>query len=197
MIITIASFKGGVGKTTTAVHLSGYLAEKNKTLLIDGDPNRSSIEWSAADNLNFTVIDERHAAKRAREFEHIVIDTKARPDEEDLKTLADGCDLLIIPTTPDALSIRATLKMLSALRALNADSYKILLTMIPPPPSHDGADAARVLRENGLDVFKTQIRRYTAYKKAALHGLLVGATKDAYAKESAGDYERFGKEILK
>lgn len=197
MIITIASFKGGVGKTTTAIHLSGYLARKNETLLIDGDPNRSSLEWAESNNLNFTVIDERHAAKRAREFEHIVIDTKARPDEEDLKTLAEGCDLLIIPTTPDALSIRATLKMLSALQTLNADSYKILLTMIPPPPSHDGADAAKILVENGLHTFKTRIRRYTAYKKAALHGMLVGETKDAYARESANDYEKFGKEILK
>lgn len=197
MIITVASFKGGVGKTTTAIHIAGYLARKDKTLLIDGDPNRSSLEWAEAGNFNFKVVDERQSAKYARDFEHIVIDTKARPEEKDLKILAEGCDLLIIPTTPDALSIKATLKMLSALQNLDTSSYKILITMSPPPPSHDGADATKVLQQNKLPVFKTEIRRYTAYKKASLDGLLVGDVKNAYAKRAWSDYQKAGKEIIK
>ena len=100
MIITIASFKGGVAKTTTAVHLAAYLQDRSPTLLIDGDPNRSATGWSRRGQLPFKVVDERQAAKYARDFEHCVIDTEARPEEEDLGALADGCDLLTFRPHP-------------------------------------------------------------------------------------------------
>jgi chromosome partitioning protein len=61
MLITIASFKGGVAKTTTAVHLAAYLQDRSPTLLIDGDPNRSATGWSRRGHLPFKVVDERHA----------------------------------------------------------------------------------------------------------------------------------------
>lgn len=197
MIVTIASFKGGVGKTTTAIHLAGYLSKKGSTLLVDGDPNRSCLDWAEAGTLPFQTVDVMQLAKHAGRSEHTVIDTKARPDEDDLRVLAEGCDLLVIPTTPDAMSLKATLKMLSALRQLNSNSYKILLTMIPPPPSHDGTDARDILTNNNLPIFKSQIRRYTVYKKAALQGLVVGGVKDAYAREAETDYQKLGKEIFK
>ncbi len=95
MIITFASFKGGVGKTTSAVHFAAYLNMLAPTVLIDGDPNRSASAWARHGNLPFKVVDERQAAKNARQFEHLVFDTKARPEQEDLKALAEGCDLLI------------------------------------------------------------------------------------------------------
>ena len=41
-IVTVTGFKGGVGKSTTAIHLATYFSEKGKTVLVDGDPLRVS-----------------------------------------------------------------------------------------------------------------------------------------------------------
>ncbi|RRR65460.1 MAG: ParA family protein [Candidatus Viridilinea halotolerans] len=196
MIITCASFKGGVGKTTSAVHFATFLQAFAPTMLVDGDPNRSASNWARHGKLPFAVIDERQATRHARAYEHIVIDTKARPDEEDLKALADGCDLLIIPTTPDALALDALMLTVKALRALGTERYRILITMVPPKPSRDGDDARQMLQEAGLPLFAQTIRRLVAFQKAALHGLPVQQVADPRAAEAWSDYEHAGREIM-
>lgn len=47
MIFACVNTKGGVGKTTTAVHLATMLARQHRTLLIDGDPQASAASWAA------------------------------------------------------------------------------------------------------------------------------------------------------
>ena len=117
-------------------------------------------EWARAGKLPFKVVDERQAALHARTFEHIVIDTKARPDEEDLRALALGCHLLVIPCTPDPLSLRALGLTVTAMKSIGADRYRVLLTVVPPRPSRDGDDAREMIEQMGLPVFQ-----------AAFHGL--------------------------
>ena len=48
------------------------------------------------------MVDEKQGVRFARQYEHIVIDTPVRPDADELKTIAQGCDILILPTSPDA-----------------------------------------------------------------------------------------------
>ena len=197
MIITVASFKGGVGKSTTSIHLATYFAldESNNVLLLDGDANRSVSNWAGRGNLPFKVADERHAAKYSRTADQIIIDTAARPNEEDLKTLAEGCDLLILPCVPDVLSLEAMMLTVEALKNLNSESYKVLLTIVPPKPNRDGDEARQSLLKAGLPLFKTPIRRFQAYKKAALLGVPVSQVSDSKSKIAWNDYQKVGQEI--
>lgn len=197
MIITVASFKGGVGKTTTAVHLAAYLQGKAPTLLVDGDANRSASAWAQRGEFPFKVVDERQGVRYAKDFDHVVIDTEARPDQDDLKALAGGCDLLVLPTTPDALALDALMLTLGALKQLGAEQYKVLLTIIPPRPSHDGDEAREMLRTNKIPTFKTGVRRYVAFQKAALAGVPVYAVNDPRSQQAWQDYMAVGKEIAR
>ncbi len=197
MIITVASFKGGVGKSTTSIHLASYFSNegKNNVLLLDGDANRSVSNWAARGNLPFKVADERHAAKYSRDADHIIIDTAARPNEEDLKTLAEGCDLLILPCVPDVLSLEAMMLTVETLKKLKSDSYKVLLTIVPPKPNRDGDEARKSLLKAELPLFDASIRRFQAYKKAALLGVTVDKVNDSKSKIAWNDYQDVGKEI--
>ncbi len=196
VIIGVVSHKGGVGKTTTAVHLAAYLSPKGKVLLIDGDANRSATGWAERGEMPFKVVSERQAAKYAADFPHKIIDTAGHLPTSELRELAEGCDQLVVTTSPDALSLDALLLSAETLQKIGSENFKILLTMCNPV-SYAADEARAAIEAAGLPVFKGQIRRYAAYQRAALLGTTVDQVSDPYAAEAWADYVTVGKEITK
>lgn len=196
MIVTVASFKGGVGKTTTAIHLAAFLQGYAETLLIDADPNQSALAWASRGELPFLVVDQWQARELPTPHGHVVIDTQARPIADDLALLAASCDLLVLPSTPDILALDALALMVEHLVKLPVAPYRILLTMIPPYPSRAGAEVRTMLMTTGLPLFMGGIRRYSVFQKAALAGAAVYDVKDPKAEVGWQDYVAVGKEVL-
>jgi len=195
MVISVASYKGGVGKTTTAIHLAAYFQSLEPTLLLDGDLNRSALRWAEPGKLPFQVVDHRQAAMHIHRYRHVVVDTQARPDTRDMKVLADSCDLLVLPCTPDAISLQVLADTVEALKTIGAENYRILLTIVPPRPNRDGEEARQYLTGSGLPVFSGGIRRLVAFQRAALEGVTV----EQLDRQNLGgaDYDTIGDQIVR
>ena len=199
MIITVTSYKGGVGKTTTAIHLAAYLQRWAPTLLVDGDAIRSATKWSQRGNDNglpFKVVTHAQMISHIRNYQHIVIDTEGNPTDDDFNDLATNCDLLVIPAVPESVATDGLTHTLTKLHNLGNTKHRVLLTMVPPKPRTEGQQLRSMLVGEKISVFTAEIPRLAAFEKAAAEGVPVYSVKDDRNAARAWEaYEAVGKEI--
>ena len=201
LIIAVANLKGGVAKTTTAVHLAEYLRRLGPTVLVDGDPNRSAMAWAgrnerpASDSLH--VITEMEVPQYAQKACCYVFDTKARPEIDDIKAMIRAAKVIIIPTPPSGDDMRVTATLAMALQEAGSTSHRILLTRVPDRGRATAVlEAQRFFKMQGIPAFKSYVRQYEAYKHAFIQGVPVSAVKNAKAKDAWSDYESLAQELL-
>lgn len=198
LYVTVASFKGGVGKSTTSIHLATYLAtnQGRRVLLVDQDPNRTCLDWAERSDAPtpFDVVDI-DTDLNPDKYDDVVLDTQGRPDTELLEALSGADNFLVLPSTCDAFAIAALLKTIDQFEGLGTDQYRVLLTQVPPPPSKSEHYARETL--SGYPLFKTGIRRFAAYEKAAAFGVPVFGVRamDRNAGVAWSDYESVGAEL--
>ncbi|HCV03276.1 MAG: chromosome partitioning protein ParA [Gammaproteobacteria bacterium] len=196
-VITTTGYKGGVGKSTSAIHIADCLSRIGNTLLIDYDPNRSACNWyerGGMENVYFQVADEKKALKLIEGRDFLVLDTPARPQSEHIRELAEDCDLLILPTAPDTISLEP---MFELVQKVDHSKARVLITIVPPAPSKEGELVQLDMIDAGLPVFKNMVRRTVAYPKANTLGLTVNLLEDKRLQAFAEDYQLVTDEIRK
>jgi chromosome partitioning protein len=178
MFITVFGQKGGVAKTCTSVHLAAIWAhQQKKVALIDADRNRSATAYGARDLLPYPVIPIEAAAKVARGAEIVVTDGQASSNEEELKNLVEGSDIILLPTTPQSRSLELTVEMSNLLNNYRIP-YAALLVKVDSRKKSSAESAVEILEGFNIHVLRTQIPLLSAFESAETNGVTVDQSVD-------------------
>lgn len=181
MIAAVINSKGGVGKTTLAVHWAIWLAKgggsMSRVAFIDADPQESASQWlqEAVPELpvfrvhGARAIVEKIEAEGAR-YRHIIADGPAKLDVESI-ALVGVADLVLVPMGGSVLDLRGAIGAVEIIQDVRRQRggrprAAIVLNRIQPW-TRLGKETIAAVRELGLPVCKTQIVQRTAYADAS------------------------------
>lgn len=206
MIITIANSKGGVGKSTLAVHLAAWLHEQGHSVtLADCDTQQSSSEWirEAIPELKAVrlgnpneILNELPAL--ALETDYVIADGPGS-NTETSRALLLRADFAIVPCKASMLEVRALAKATEVLRQAQdirggIPKAVIVLSMVGKNYrlTKDMKDAAAALN---LPLADTAMTLRQIYADAPGQGEVVWRL-GARAAEAATEVEQLFREIL-
>jgi chromosome partitioning protein len=186
VIFACVNTKGGVGKTTTAVHLAVMLGRLGKTLLIDGDPQASAASWAAwrretkfEPSPTTTCLSGKAILSEGRQlaigFDHVVVDAGGR-DSVGLRSALLLAQRAIIPigaSNLDAAALTDLLEVVELARDYNPSlDVRVLLTRVDQR-TKDAAEMMQFLVEHKLTVMRSKVCERVAFRRAIGEGASV------------------------
>jgi len=189
-VLAIASQKGGVGKSTLAVHLATQAtAHGTRVLLLDLDPQGSAMEWANrrgdrppdVSGVNPASVGKDVERARAEGYGLVVVDTAPHADHAALQA-ARAADLVVIPCRPSTFDIAAISATLDLCRLANKPAVVVLNAA--PVRSRVTAEAEEAISDKGGMVSPVVVRQRVAFQ----HCMIDGRTASEY--EPGGEAAR-------
>lgn len=179
-VIVVANPKGGVGKSTLATNLAGYLAAQGHAVMLgDTDRQQSSRAWlglrpPALRPIATWDVDHNDVARPPKGTTHAVLDTPAGLHGKRLDSILKLADHILVPLQPSIFDILATRDFLQKLgeeKAVRQGDVRIGVVGMRVDARTRAADQlARYCEEAGLTVLG-MLRNTQNYVQLAAHGL--------------------------
>ena len=195
MIISFLNQKGGVGKTTLAIHIADSLSRKDKkVLLIDADPQASALDWAEnSENGNrFSVVGLPKKTLRSElrtietDYDFIVVDGPPRVHEIAMAAIA-ASDLIVIPVQPspfDVWSLKDIVDLVNEVKTINEHLKTVLVINRKIVNTAIGRDVVNALADYNFPILTTAICQRVAYAESiALGQTVLNTNSDMKASE--------------